>query len=259
MSAVAFLGLGRMGLPMAANLVARGHEVTVWNRTAATAAASWATAPVATRAEARGAAVDRQTSFAHPRRRSPRSSAPVSFRPGSSAPLPRRRSTTAIATKTPSPIATLHGLSAQRTRHSLRPTISGSVAATTTRTLPVASPPASPAPLSKAREVLARLGEPSHHNGEGAAQGPQLEAHHRTQVLHRPEPCGVRGPGPRRESRRRTEQCLRRPRREAVAAPFVHTPTSELQAKQMRGLTAFPPRLPHKDSPLVAPSRGRGP
>ncbi len=32
MSTVAFLGLGRMGVPMAANLVAAGHDVTVWNR-----------------------------------------------------------------------------------------------------------------------------------------------------------------------------------------------------------------------------------
>src|SRR5450755_4843071 len=30
---VAFLGLGIMGRPMAANLVKAGHEVTVWNRT----------------------------------------------------------------------------------------------------------------------------------------------------------------------------------------------------------------------------------
>ena len=34
---IAFLGLGIMGSRMAANLVAAGHEVTVWNRTAATA------------------------------------------------------------------------------------------------------------------------------------------------------------------------------------------------------------------------------
>ena len=33
MTAIAFLGLGRMGLPMAANLVSAGHDVTVWNRT----------------------------------------------------------------------------------------------------------------------------------------------------------------------------------------------------------------------------------
>lgn len=31
---IAFLGLGIMGSPMAANLVKAGHEVTVWNRTA---------------------------------------------------------------------------------------------------------------------------------------------------------------------------------------------------------------------------------
>src|SRR6266545_818648 len=34
MSTVAFLGLGRMGLPMAARLVEAGHTVTVWNRSA---------------------------------------------------------------------------------------------------------------------------------------------------------------------------------------------------------------------------------
>ncbi len=34
---IAFLGLGIMGSRMAANLVAQGHELTVWNRTAATA------------------------------------------------------------------------------------------------------------------------------------------------------------------------------------------------------------------------------
>ena len=30
---IAYLGLGIMGRPMAANLVKAGHEVTVWNRT----------------------------------------------------------------------------------------------------------------------------------------------------------------------------------------------------------------------------------
>lgn len=35
---IGFLGLGLMGAPMAANLVKAGHEVTVWNRTAAKAA-----------------------------------------------------------------------------------------------------------------------------------------------------------------------------------------------------------------------------
>jgi len=31
---VAFLGMGIMGRPMAANLVKAGHEVTIWNRSA---------------------------------------------------------------------------------------------------------------------------------------------------------------------------------------------------------------------------------
>jgi len=31
---LAFCGLGRMGVPMAARLLAARHEVTVWNRTA---------------------------------------------------------------------------------------------------------------------------------------------------------------------------------------------------------------------------------
>lgn len=37
MTRLAFLGLGRMGKPMAANLVAAGHDIVVWNRTGATA------------------------------------------------------------------------------------------------------------------------------------------------------------------------------------------------------------------------------
>lgn len=39
MAKVAFLGLGVMGFPMAGHLVAKGHEVTVYNRSAAKAAA----------------------------------------------------------------------------------------------------------------------------------------------------------------------------------------------------------------------------
>ncbi|EBM0725519.1 NAD(P)-dependent oxidoreductase, partial [Salmonella enterica subsp. enterica serovar Senftenberg] len=37
MSRIAFLGLGRMGSPMAMNLVKAGHDVVVWNRTTAKA------------------------------------------------------------------------------------------------------------------------------------------------------------------------------------------------------------------------------
>ncbi len=34
MAVVAFLGLGRMGRPMAANVRRAGYELVVWNRTA---------------------------------------------------------------------------------------------------------------------------------------------------------------------------------------------------------------------------------
>jgi 3-hydroxyisobutyrate dehydrogenase len=40
MAKVAFLGLGVMGFPMAGHLAAKGHEVTVWNRTT-TKAEAW--------------------------------------------------------------------------------------------------------------------------------------------------------------------------------------------------------------------------
>ncbi|MDO7729421.1 MAG: NAD(P)-binding domain-containing protein, partial [Loktanella sp.] len=39
MTKIAFLGLGVMGYPMAGHLAAAGHEVTVYNRTAAKAEA----------------------------------------------------------------------------------------------------------------------------------------------------------------------------------------------------------------------------
>jgi 3-hydroxyisobutyrate dehydrogenase-like beta-hydroxyacid dehydrogenase len=55
---IAFLGLGRMGAPMAARLLAAGHQVTVWNRTPAraeplaTAGAAAAATPAAAAAAA---------------------------------------------------------------------------------------------------------------------------------------------------------------------------------------------------------------
>ena len=39
MAKIAFLGLGVMGYPMAGHIAAAGHEVTVYNRTAAKAEA----------------------------------------------------------------------------------------------------------------------------------------------------------------------------------------------------------------------------
>jgi 3-hydroxyisobutyrate dehydrogenase len=58
MSRIAFLGLGSMGSRMAANLLAAGHDVRVWNRTPAAAkrlVEAGATAGQSPRAAARGA------------------------------------------------------------------------------------------------------------------------------------------------------------------------------------------------------------
>ncbi len=54
---VTFLGLGRMGRPMAANLVAAGHDVVVWNRTAAVAEAFVGEHPGSTTAQSPADAV----------------------------------------------------------------------------------------------------------------------------------------------------------------------------------------------------------
>ena len=57
MAKVAFLGLGVMGFPMAGHLAARGHQVTVWNRTPAKAEAWVARHPGTRAATAREAAL----------------------------------------------------------------------------------------------------------------------------------------------------------------------------------------------------------
>lgn len=65
MAKLAFLGLGVMGYPMAGHLAAKGHQVTVYNRTPAKAAA-WVAqhggAQAATpRKAAEGAELDRKS------------------------------------------------------------------------------------------------------------------------------------------------------------------------------------------------------
>ena len=59
MAKIAFLGLGEMGTPMASRLIHAGHDVTVWNRTAArTAALAQQGAAVAPSPAAAGAGRD---------------------------------------------------------------------------------------------------------------------------------------------------------------------------------------------------------
>ena len=56
---VAFLGLGIMGRPMAANLVKAGHEVSVWSRTAGKGVDGARSASFASRCRAgRGSGLD---------------------------------------------------------------------------------------------------------------------------------------------------------------------------------------------------------
>ena len=57
MARVAFIGLGVMGYPMAGHLAAKGHEVTVFNRTAAKAEA-WTAQHGGARAETPAAAAE---------------------------------------------------------------------------------------------------------------------------------------------------------------------------------------------------------
>ena len=59
MARIGFLGLGEMGTPMASRLIAAGHDVTVWNRTAGrTAALAQQGAAVARSPAAAGAGAD---------------------------------------------------------------------------------------------------------------------------------------------------------------------------------------------------------
>jgi len=68
MAKLAFLGLGQMGAPMAGRLLAAGHDLTVWNRTAARAArlVERGARPAATPAEAAGGAEAVLTMLADP-------------------------------------------------------------------------------------------------------------------------------------------------------------------------------------------------
>src|ERR1700744_5241373 len=63
MTKIAFLGLGIMGSRMAANLARAGHELTVWNRTAATAEAFAAAHSVTAASTPAAAAADAGMGF----------------------------------------------------------------------------------------------------------------------------------------------------------------------------------------------------
>jgi 3-hydroxyisobutyrate dehydrogenase-like beta-hydroxyacid dehydrogenase len=157
MTAVAFLGLGRMGLPMAANLVSAGHNVTVWNRSPEKAerfAADHGARAAATPAEAAAGADVVITMLADDRALieawTGAAGALTSVRPGTLA--------IDMATVSPDTIATLARRLGERGVALVDAPVSGSVPAATAATLMIMAA-GEPAAVDRARGVLSALGD----------------------------------------------------------------------------------------------------
>lgn len=157
MTAVAFLGLGRMGLPMAANLVSAGHQLTVWNRSPEKAeqfAAERGARAAATPAEAVAEADVVITMLADDR-------ALLDAWTGASGALTAARSGTLaidMATVSPDTVATLATQLRERGIELVDAPVSGSLPAATTATLLIMAA-GEPAAVDRAREVLAAVGD----------------------------------------------------------------------------------------------------
>jgi 3-hydroxyisobutyrate dehydrogenase-like beta-hydroxyacid dehydrogenase len=167
---VALLGLGRMGAPMAANLVAAGHDVVVWNRTAARAeafAAEHGARAAATPAEAvRGREVvitmlaDDDALWG------------VYDGPdGAAAALEPGATAVDMSTVAPTTIARVAELLARRGNALVDAPVSGSTPAATAATLTIMAA-GDEAAVEAVRPVLAALGDPVLHlgpSGSGSA------------------------------------------------------------------------------------------
>lgn len=157
MTAVAFLGLGRMGLPMAANLVSAGHDVTVWNRSPEKAerfATEHGARAAATPAEAVADADVVITMLAD-------DAALLDVWTGTGGALATvRPGTLAIdmATVAPGTIATLGRRLGERDVALVDAPVSGSVPAATGATLMIMAA-GEPAAVERARGVLSALGD----------------------------------------------------------------------------------------------------
>lgn len=167
MTSIAFLGLGRMGRPMAANLAAAGHRLTVWNRTPETAerfAAEHGARAAATPAEAVAdsdvvvsmLADDRALLDAY----TGEAGALQSIRPGTLA--------IDMATVSPATVAELARLLGQRDVQLVDAPVSGSVAAATAASLTIMAA-GEPAAVERARDVLGTLGDPVLEMGPSGA------------------------------------------------------------------------------------------
>jgi 3-hydroxyisobutyrate dehydrogenase-like beta-hydroxyacid dehydrogenase len=158
MSAIAFLGLGRMGRPMAANLVARGHQVTVWNRTASTAEAFAAEHPAAT-APTPGAAVQSAEFVVSMLADDAALLGAYLGKDGVLETLPANAVCVDMATVSPGTVARLHDLVTERGSSFVDAPVSGSVAAATAATLTIMAA-GEPDAVERARSVLDHLGAP---------------------------------------------------------------------------------------------------
>lgn len=157
MTTIAFLGLGRMGLPMATNLVSAGHALTVWNRSpekarrfatdhGARAAASPAEAVAGSDVVVTMLADDAALLAAW----TGSEGALSSVRPGALA--------IDMATVAPETIATLGGLLREKDVFLVDAPVSGSVPAATAATLLIMAA-GDPAAVERAAPVLSALGD----------------------------------------------------------------------------------------------------
>lgn len=157
MTTIAFLGLGRMGLPMATNLVSAGHALTVWNRSpekarrfatdhGARAAASPAEAVAGSDVVVTMLADDAALLAAW----TGSEGALSSVRPGALA--------IDMATVAPETIATLGGLLREKDVSLVDAPVSGSVPAATAATLLIMAA-GDPAAVERAAPVLSALGD----------------------------------------------------------------------------------------------------
>ncbi|MCU1617123.1 MAG: 6-phosphogluconate dehydrogenase, NAD-binding protein [Frankiales bacterium] len=177
MSDVAFLGLGRMGLPMATNLAAAGHRLTVWNRSPEKAdrcAAEHGVRSAASPAEAVAGADVVMTTLADDR-------ALLDAYTGEGGALPAIRPgalAVDIATVSPDTVARLHGLLAERGVPLVDAPVSRSVAAATAGTLTIMAA-GEPEAVEQARGVLGSLGSRVIElgaSGAGSAMKPAVNA-----------------------------------------------------------------------------------
>jgi 3-hydroxyisobutyrate dehydrogenase and related beta-hydroxyacid dehydrogenases len=156
MKSVAFLGLGRMGLPMATNLASAGHELTVWNRTSDKAerfASEHGARAAATPAEAVADSEVVITMLADDR-------ALLDAYTGEGGALPVLRPGTLavdMATVSPDTIAELGRLLGERGVDLVDAPVSGSVAAATAAGLTIMAA-GKPEAVDRATEVLTALG-----------------------------------------------------------------------------------------------------